>query len=96
MKPSRSRPHHLVSDPQIHPDGQRIAFVVTTIDLEKDRYRSAIWLWDGEARQLTHGSNDSSPRWSPDGGTLAFVRKGKEEKDPTLWRSCPPTAGKHA
>ena len=82
-----------VSDPQIHPDGHRIAFVVTTIDLEKDRYESSIWLWDGEARQVTYGSGDSSPRWSPDGGTLAFVRKGKEEKDPTQLAVMPSDGG---
>ena len=66
---------------------------MTTIDLEKDLYKSAIWLWDGEARRLTHGSNDSSPRWSPDGGTLAFVRKGKEEKDPTQLAVMPSDGG---
>ena len=82
-----------VSDPQFHPDGQRIAFVVTTTDLKKDRYRSSIWLWDGEARQLTYGSSDSSPRWSPDGGTLAFIRKGREEKDPTQLAIMPADGG---
>ena len=82
-----------VSDPQIHPDGHRIAFVVTTIDLEKDRYRSPIWLWDGEVRQLTYGSGDSSPRWSPDGATLAFVRKGKKPKDPTQLAVMPSDGG---
>ncbi|MDE0235148.1 MAG: hypothetical protein OXM62_09075, partial [bacterium] len=51
-----------VSDPQIHPDGHRIAFVATTIDLEEDRYRSSLWLWDGEARQITFGDGDSAPR----------------------------------
>ena len=82
-----------VSDPQIHPDGHRIAFVVTTIDLEKDRYGSSLWLWDGEARQLTYGSNDSSPRWSPDGATLAFVRKGTGPKDPTQLAVMPSDGG---
>ena len=62
MKPSELALITSVSDPQIHPDGHRIAFVVTTIDLEDDLYSSAIWLWDGEARQFTGGSNDSSPR----------------------------------
>ena len=93
MEPSDLARITSVSDPQIHPDGRRIAFVVTTIDLEKDRYRSAIWLWDDEARQFTGGSNDSSPRWSPDGGTLAFVRKRKERNDPTQLAVMPSDGG---
>jgi dipeptidyl aminopeptidase/acylaminoacyl peptidase len=50
---------------------------------EKDRYTSEIWLWDGdEARPFTHGPTDASPRWSPDGRHLAFIRKaeGDDEK----------------
>ncbi|MDE0120844.1 MAG: S9 family peptidase [bacterium] len=82
-----------VSDPQIHPDGHRIAFVATTIDLDKDRYRSSLWLWDGEARQITFGDGDSAPRWSPDGGSLAFVRKGPERTDPTQLAIMPADGG---
>lgn len=82
-----------VSDPQMHPDGHRIAFVATTIDLEEDRYRSSLWLWDGELRQLTFGRSDSAPRWSPDGGSLAFVRKGPEPTDPTQLAIMPSDGG---
>ena len=33
-----------VSHPRISPDGQRVAFVVTTIDQGKQEYRSSIWI----------------------------------------------------
>ncbi|MFL5625240.1 MAG: hypothetical protein ACJ788_06540 [Ktedonobacteraceae bacterium] len=33
-----------LSTPRISPDGQRVAFVVTTIDERKHEYRSAIWM----------------------------------------------------
>lgn len=79
-----------LSRPCISPDGQRIAFVVTTIDEQKHEYRSSIWMVDsagGEARRFTMGvSNTSSPGWSPDGRWLAFVSEregeplGKDEK----------------
>ncbi|HWV36800.1 MAG TPA: S9 family peptidase [Thermomicrobiales bacterium] len=67
----------LVGDPQASPDGRHLAWVVTTLDKEKDAYRSAIWVSnaDGsEQRKLTSGSaRDTSPRWSQDSTTIAFV-----------------------
>lgn len=67
-----------VSDPRISPDGATVAYVLTTIDAEENAYRSAIWVvpTDGSARprRFSHGpKRDTSPRWSPDGGRLAFV-----------------------
>ena len=54
-------------DPQVSPDGARVAFVVTTADEERNDYRSRIWLApaDGSrpARPLTGGARrDTSPR----------------------------------
>src|SRR6266487_1761643 len=80
-----------LSKPRISPDGERVAFVVTTIDERKHAYRSSIWVVPakgGEAKQLTRGTaNTHSPCWSPDGRWLAFVTEresesqGKDEKE---------------
>ena len=74
-----------VGDPQRSPDGVWVAYTVTTIDAEKDRRNTDIWMvkWDGsEQLQLTSSPDgESSPRWSPDNKYLAFVAsRGTEEE----------------
>ena len=67
-----------VADPEIAPDGSQVAFVRVTADEKKDTYLSSIWIARSDAgespRALTNGPRDTSPRWSPDGRQLAFVR----------------------
>ena len=66
-----------VSDPQVSPDGSRVAFVVSTPDRDKDKPTTRIWVADAggasPARAFSSGPTDNSPRWSPDGRWLAFV-----------------------
>src|SRR5215204_4089284 len=66
-----------IGDPQVSPDGSRVAFVRTTVNDKKDGYNTAIWTVttsNGETRQLTNGPRDTTPRWSPDGKYLLFAR----------------------
>ncbi len=74
----------LAGEPQLSPDGRKVAYVVSRIDKEKNEYRRQIFMVDATpgARPLpfTAGTkSDHSPRWSPDGSQLAFVstRSGK-------------------
>lgn len=76
----------LVADPNISPDGRRVAYVVTTVDRDANGYKCALWLADSSGGETpyryTSGSGkDTSPRWSPDGTLLAFLsdRSGKNQ-----------------
>jgi dipeptidyl aminopeptidase/acylaminoacyl peptidase len=67
-----------IGDPQISPDGSRVAFVKVTVNEKKDGYDTSIWsiATKGEdtPHRITDGKHDSTPRWSPDGKWLLFVR----------------------
>ncbi|MEE1746284.1 S9 family peptidase [Streptomyces sp. NPDC006641] len=67
-------------DPALSPDGERVAYTLTTQDADNDRVIRSIWEvrgGGGPARRLTHGPADTAPRWSPDGSRLAFLREGQ-------------------
>jgi dipeptidyl aminopeptidase/acylaminoacyl peptidase len=65
------------SDPQISPDGSKIAYVRRSGDIMTDRIRPSIWLIDtrsGDQAPLAAGPGaHSQPRWSPDGQRLAYI-----------------------
>lgn len=61
----------------ISPDGKRAVWVKSQMDKEKNGRVSNLFLADLETKkevQLTRGTeNHSQPRWSPDGGWIAFL-----------------------
>lgn len=64
--------------PTLSPDGASVCYSLTRIDLDADAYRSELWIapTDGSQppRRLTRGPRDTTPRFSPDGRWLAFLR----------------------
>ena len=75
-----------VGDPRLSPDASAVVFTVTTVDLDANEYRTALWVAavDGssEPRSFTSGEHrDSTPRWSPDGASIAFVRHEQDSKE---------------
>src|SRR5919108_1371980 len=78
-----------ISDPQLSPDGRRVAFVVTTLSEDQDEYLSNIWVVDtagGEPRRFTTGpKRDTAPHWSPDGSRLAFLSERVPQQKAQLY-----------
>jgi len=75
-----------IGDPQISPDGMRIAFVRVTVNEKKEGYNTSIWsvsvIGGDEPHQLTKGDHDTAPRWSPDGRFLLFLRAAEKDGKP--------------
>jgi dipeptidyl aminopeptidase/acylaminoacyl peptidase len=74
------------SDPRLAPDGSQVAFTVTRIDVEHNRYESRVWV------AATDGSDAPAPlspadlsaclaRWSPDGTQIAYTAHALEDDD---------------
>ena len=66
-----------VSDPQLSPDGKRVAFVLTEVSQEANTRLNHVWLVRLDGTQpvqlMSAQKSDDTPRWAPDGKRLAFV-----------------------
>jgi len=76
---------HRVSDPQVSPDGNWVAYTVGDLNWDGNKYVNQIYIVaaaggtpGGTPRQLTKGTGSASqPRWSPDGKRIAYITGGQ-------------------
>ena len=73
-----------VRDPQRSPDGRWVAYTVGTVNVDKDKRDTDIWMtsWDGseQIRVTSSPDRETTPRWSPDGRSLAFIRTQADDE----------------
>lgn len=72
-------------DVKLSPDGNWVAYVVSRNDMKKDRGFSQIWMTSTDGKttlpMTASYASASSPRWNPDGSTLAFLGTRGSDKD---------------
>ena len=104
LTPEQAIKTHAISGLAFAPDGHRLVCVVSEPP-KGGPPETHLWMLDvasGEFRQLTFSpKSDSSPRWSPDGRTLAFLSNRGERMQIYLLRmdggeAVPLTSGKNA
>src|SRR5690349_16033698 len=66
-----------IADPQVSPDGTRVAFTRVHVDDKRTNYETSIWIAATNGKEapirMTNGKHDAQPRWSPDGTHIVFV-----------------------
>ncbi len=76
-----------IADPQPSPDGSRVAFTVTRMDLEANKGRRDIWVaatdGSGARRVIADPANDWSARWD---GNRAFYFLSSRSGSIQVWR----------
>ena len=81
----------IAANPQIAPDGSRIAYIRRAMDIMTDRAVSNIWIIDADGRNhrplLTGTGSFGGQTWSPNGDRLAYVTnaEGRGAQIHVMW-----------
>src|SRR5437763_13895334 len=81
-----------IGDPQLSPDGSRVVFVRVSVNEKNEGYDTSLWsvstVGGEEPHRLTSGTYDSTPRWSPDGKFVTFIRATEKDGKPEPGQLC--------
>ncbi len=99
LTPEQTMDRRTLGELQFSPDGSRLVFTVTEPVKAASRQRN-LWLLDvasGRLRQLTFSDHvDSTPRWSPDGRSIAFLSTRDTNRESAAQLFVLPMAGGEA
>jgi dipeptidyl aminopeptidase/acylaminoacyl peptidase len=74
----------IISSPRISPDGAFVVYSQARVERKTEKKYANLWLVPtagGRPKQFTRGNQaDTTPRWSPDGATIAFL-SNRADKD---------------
>ena len=75
-----------IGSPRLSPDGNFILYTLSEANWDENKRISHIWRVDKDGKnklQMTQGENgESSPSWSPDGDSFAFISKrGSDDEE---------------
>jgi dipeptidyl aminopeptidase/acylaminoacyl peptidase len=91
MHPIEASDYHdivQIDDPQLSPDGERVAYVHKTPSGD-DEYETTIYIvsvdGDNPQRFTAEEGKDANPRWSPSGDRLAFTSVRGDAESSQLW-----------
>ena len=72
-----------VGNPQVSPDGQWVAYTISSRDTEEDKRTTQIWMVSSDGGtpipMTSAGYSASNPRWSPDNKYLSFSASKDED-----------------
>lgn len=80
-----------IGTPTLSPDGSTACAAVTAYEMQRNDGHTELWLFptardaNVKPRRLTGGDKDSDPQWSPDGRSIVFVGKRKEDEESQLY-----------
>ena len=75
-----------LSSPRLSPDGSQLLYVLAEADWQANKQIGHIWRSDiggagGDVKLTTGARGESDPRWSPDGGWIAFLANRSQGDD---------------